>query len=489
MRRHRTSHRMAPVNLYDATFSIMTKRKASSKDECPSCDGALDRGDLDVAWVMCSLCRQWHHARCLALSPLDLNELQSFHCPPCAQRSGPLVNRRRLKRTRSSIDYVALNEGNAFAIDKLVHPHTHAFLNYASAAKKPVDIGVNVTKLQCLLGLVRPVHITHADLDVVGMKLPCNRRDITVPFITEAVGPDTPVEVMDVLTQQGVKPGWDLAQWRDYFATDALQRDRIRNVISLEISDLARLGGAFERPQMVREMDVVDKVWLGGARPKVTKYCLMSVAGSFTDFHIDFGGTSVYYTVCAGAKQFLMFPPTPHNLKLYAKWCLEPDQNFLWFPLYQADTRAGAPQGGFKVALAEGDLFFIPSGWIHAVYTPEDSVVIGGNYLTLADLEMQLQINAIERDTKVPSRFRFPDFNKVWWLASVYFYENPQQLTLDLADSRSAKHIMGVLVDHLRSHWQLSKTYKPARASIPTQLVGRDPLAHIDKLAAWYQSL
>ena len=33
------------------------------------------------------------------------------------------------------------------------------------------------------------------------------------------------------------------------------------------------------------------------AKPRVTKYCLMSAKGSFTDFHIDFGGTSVWFHV------------------------------------------------------------------------------------------------------------------------------------------------------------------------------------------------
>ena len=32
-------------------------------------------------------------------------------------------------------------------------------------------------------------------------------------------------------------------------------------------------------------------------RPEVQKYCLMSVKNSYTDFHIDFGGTSVWYHV------------------------------------------------------------------------------------------------------------------------------------------------------------------------------------------------
>jgi F-box/leucine-rich repeat protein 10/11 len=35
------------------------------------------------------------------------------------------------------------------------------------------------------------------------------------------------------------------------------------------------------------------------------------------------------------------------------------------------------------VDLSEGDTMLIPSGWIHAVWTPENSLVIGGNFLTI----------------------------------------------------------------------------------------------------------
>ena len=32
-------------------------------------------------------------------------------------------------------------------------------------------------------------------------------------------------------------------------------------------------------------------------RPQVQKYCLMGIKDSYTDFHVDFGGTSVWYHV------------------------------------------------------------------------------------------------------------------------------------------------------------------------------------------------
>lgn len=54
--------------------------------------------------------------------------------------------------------------------------------------------------------------------------------------------------------------------------------------------------------------------------PQVLLYALMSPAGSFTDFHIDFGGSSVWYHVAYGRKIFLLVPPTESNLAQYEAW-------------------------------------------------------------------------------------------------------------------------------------------------------------------------
>jgi F-box/leucine-rich repeat protein 10/11 len=43
------------------------------------------------------------------------------------------------------------------------------------------------------------------------------------------------------------------------------------------------------------------------------------------------------------------------------------------------------------VTLEVGSTFFIPSGWIHAVYTPEDSLVFGGNFLHSFAIEKQIR--------------------------------------------------------------------------------------------------
>lgn len=42
---------------------------------------------------------------------------------------------------------------------------------------------------------------------------------------------------------------------------------------------------------------------------------------------------------------------------------------------------ADSATGGVRVTVGAGETLLIPGGWPHAVVTPEDSVVVGGNYL------------------------------------------------------------------------------------------------------------
>eukprot|EP00003_Mantamonas_plastica_P012879 TRINITY_DN22856_c0_g1_i1.p1 TRINITY_DN22856_c0_g1~~TRINITY_DN22856_c0_g1_i1.p1 ORF type:complete len:232 (-),score=68.74 TRINITY_DN22856_c0_g1_i1:151-846(-) len=59
----------------------------------------------------------------------------------------------------------------------------------------------------------------------------------------------------------------------------------------------------------------------------------------------------------------------------------------------------------------------IPSGWIHAVYTPKDTLVFGGNFIHLSQAEMQLRIYKLENRIRVPPKFRFPMFKQICWQA------------------------------------------------------------------------
>lgn len=499
----------------------------------------LDESDA-ISWIRCDICRQWLHTICARIPNSQLGKIASYHCSECEADHGPSQLKRQLKRAKTKIDYVALDQGEVFAIDKSEHPHVATFLEFEPEVDRSkkltyVDVlrGDELTKQYVLnTGLPKPVVVPNVDDGECGMELPCARENITVAYISEKTGNDEPVEVMDVLSQQSETPGWSLGKWRKYFYTEASERDRIRNVISLEVSEVKELGASFVRPQMVRDLDLVDKIWCDSdgsdqKRPKVTVYCLMSVAGSYTDFHIDFSGTPVYYTVCLGTKTFVLYPPTEDNLLLYQQWCQEPHQNFMWFGDYSKRVKGKAlkPANGFKVHLHKGDLFIIPSGWIHSVHTPKDSVIVGGNFLTLRDVPMHLKIYNIEKETKVPSRYRFPMFNKVLWLTSWYYYNHRDEFLADTEDmdgmtsladrevkqeasadkldemesgekflvkeglvprgDHSRRVILDLMISHLKEHYETSKTKPIAKKSIPSGLVGKSIPEYLEKLDTW----
>jgi F-box/leucine-rich repeat protein 10/11 len=129
--------------------------------------------------------------------------------------------------------------------------------------------------------------------------------------------------VIEVSTQSEL-PGWNLLEYSQYFDLPVEQRRKVLNVISLEFSD-TRMEELIVRPDIVREMDWVTRLWPQSRRkegdyPKVLLYCLISGAESYTDFHIDFGGSTVFYHIVRGSKRFYFVPPTPENLKKYQQW-------------------------------------------------------------------------------------------------------------------------------------------------------------------------
>jgi hypothetical protein len=123
------------------------------------------------------------------------------------------------------------------------------------------------------------------------------------------------------------------------------------------------------------------------SKPKVSMFCLMGMQDSFTDFHIDFGGSSVWYHVFSGKKVFYVVEPTELNLDLFHNYQSNPKGTETFF----GDVVKEAGSSIYKISVEEGETVFIPSGWIHAVWTPEDSMVFGGNFIHDLNVEMQLK--------------------------------------------------------------------------------------------------
>ena len=149
------------------------------------------------------------------------------------------------------------------------------------------------------------------------------------------------------------------------------------------------------------------------------------MAGSYTDFHIDFGGTSVWYHIHTGRKVFYLIPPTHHNMLTYKSWTCSPTQGstFLGDLVWDnsnsdCDNDSDYPKtytGCTTFTLSANETLFIPSGWIHAVYTPEDSIVFGGNFLHVYSVFRQLQCYHIETSTKIDKAYLFPLYKEINW--------------------------------------------------------------------------
>ncbi|KAJ8271232.1 hypothetical protein COCON_G00100910 [Conger conger] len=265
--------------------------------------------------------------------------------------------------------------------------------------------------------------------DGLGIKMP--DPDFSVNDVKVYVGSRRVIDVMDVTTQKGIE--MSMAQWRRYYETPPAQREKLYNVISLEFSH-TKLENLVQRPASVDIIDWVDNMWprhlkerqrdstnaiLDMQYPKVQKYCLMSVQGCFTDFHVDFGGTSVWYHILRGGKVFWLIPPTSRNLDIYENWVLSGKQGDIFLGDKATDCQ--------RIELKQGYTFMIPSGWIHAVYTPVDTL---------------LHISSIEDRTRVPAKFRYPFYYEMcWYVLERYLYSltNTSHLTPEFQ-----KHSLGI---------------------------------------------
>lgn len=332
-------------------------------------------------------------------------------------------------------------------------------------------------------GFNQPVLFTAHLPFQIGLKVP--GKDGAAPFsfdtVAKLVGPYRTTQVIDTATQLTTE--YTLQEWVDYLGTPDKERTRILNVITLEYSQTP-LGKLVTEPQFARDVDFVSKCWpktvddlqlildhrrgnndnspdnddddnnggddrsnaseeeeeddlvellkdLQEEIPRVSKYCLMSAGGSYTDFHVDFGGTAVWYHVYFGQKIFYFIEPTQKNLKLYSEWATNGSGSKAG-NAFLPDLITAAGGDVFEVHLKKGQTLFIPSGWIHAVFTPKDSLVFGGNFVHQHSLEMQLTIYRLEKRMRVGSEYKFPNYQKLMWYVAFAFLKQRDGLMIQI---------------------------------------------------------
>lgn len=448
-----------------------SRRKAKDNVEivCAGCATAREtkhlNGELDE-WISCNGCKNWFHVDCAGFKKaIEVRDVDKYFCAACEPTHGKTTYVRKSTRAHASVDYAELQRGvlktseesnehhyiqpikdGTFQFDPESFPRmrpelvTRDFFERSNTFTEPICIPAawnprpwlqdNVFDMAAngesghakngpggdMSGMAPEDYeydtVPDDGQDKLGMVMP---EELTVRQVCNLVGPDTPLDVIDVKTQNSGSK-WTLSRWADYYE-EAGDDKPIRNVISLEVSQ-TKLGRLLRRPQIVRDIDLQDDVWPQkekdlGKWPKVQFYCLMSVADSYTDFHIDFGGSSVYYHILKGKKTFFFIPPKAKHLKAYEEWNDSPQQNYTFLPNITKEC--------YRVDLHEGDTMLIPSGWIHAVWTPETSLVIGGNFLTRMSFQNQFKVVDIEKANETPMKFRYPFFQKIMWYTAIKY--------------------------------------------------------------------
>ncbi|PSN57336.1 hypothetical protein C0J52_02107 [Blattella germanica] len=333
--------------------------------------------DANKFMIQCDVCKDWFHGSCVGLKEYLSYDLDKYHCPHCQQSFGPSVFKQHTNCHRH-------NYSEPDADNKPVQTGTAVFIKELKSRHFPSACGVvhrlqngNQLTIQYMTqtGFNEPIIVE----DKSGLDLVVPPQDFSVKDVENYIGSEREVDVIDVARQTDIR--MKLGEFIEYFTTPRSQRTKTLNVISLEFSHTS-LSSLVEAPYVARKLDWVNFVWPSDSpddteyrKPEVQKYCLMGVEDSYTDFHIDFGGSSVWYHVLRVDK------------------C-------------------------YKCTMNEGETMLIPTGWIHAVLTPVDSLVFGGNFLHSLNISTQLQIYDIEKKIHTPEKFRFPAFETTNWYAA-----------------------------------------------------------------------
>ena len=187
------------------------------------------------------------------------------------------------------------------------------------------------------------------------------------------------------------------ARWvAEQFAVPPAERTHLLNCIHMlkkdDLSGGATVGEAAAMPAPLQQANLSRRWW-----PAQSVFALFTMGGASMSYHIDLWATAVMYTVLWGVKIFVVAPPTPRNLQLMRAWQERGGDG----------CGSGGGGGGGRedggafpddlelasvVVLLKGQVLMLPSGWVHAVYTPVDSATLGWNFLPEAQLPTALAV-------------------------------------------------------------------------------------------------
>ncbi|KAK3245686.1 hypothetical protein CYMTET_44761 [Cymbomonas tetramitiformis] len=126
-------------------------------------------------------------------------------------------------------------------------------------------------------------------------------------------------------------------------------------------------------PAAVREtaLAVVTTSPQAGASITAGADARMAVAGCYSDVCFVPAGHSMWFHMARGSEVYYLGPPSTRNMAAFRTWSkFQGSSSFLAHLIPDIHRRE----------LTDGDTLFIPDGWLYAVATVDDSIVLGGSF-------------------------------------------------------------------------------------------------------------
>ncbi|GMT14200.1 hypothetical protein PFISCL1PPCAC_5497, partial [Pristionchus fissidentatus] len=378
--------------------------------------------------VVCDGCEVDHHVTCMDIQPIDVLHLDKVYCRACRGRDDQLVNTYKKE-----------------VADHRTNPYK------PEGKLKPMEIGTKRwirerMKIICDMFDFPPDSLFEVCRNGIEFKKKWNnnekwkkvflvknlygfglfiKKPIDLESIIRGMGKDNlMVKVVDVYRQKPKRMSLDY--FRELW-DDPKIRARPLNILALEVSD-TRLVGSVDMPHLhmlygwaalVEREEKKRMIEANRERKergeKVIKkekkvnqrdlYFLFGMEGSFTNFHIDLGGSSVWNYLLSGRKFFFFAPPTQKNLDILKDYSNDKLRKERWL----GDQLEGISRVEFKA----GECLVMPGGMLHAVFTPEDSVMMGGNFLCDQAIDQQFTAHSTEVELQNDTEYLFPNFEKL----------------------------------------------------------------------------